>query len=91
MDWFGLTTQFGLPLVMFFGVIYLSLTGKIVWKLSHDAEIKTLRDSCDERIREKGETIEWLKGELRTSLRTTERATTAAEVATGVAKKVTDS
>ncbi len=57
---------------------------------SQAREIKTLRESCEERVREKDATIDWLKEQVRTSLRTTERATTAAETATGVAKKATD-
>jgi hypothetical protein len=54
---------------------------------SKNQELKSLTDAKNETIREKDETIRWLKDELRISLRTTERATTAAETATVVAKK----
>ena len=44
MDVFSLTVQYGLPLVMFFGVLWLSLTGKIVWRGSHDEIVAALRE-----------------------------------------------
>lgn len=56
---------------------------------SQSRELKTLSESCDQRIKEKDATIEWLKNQIQTSLRTTERAATAAETATVVAKKAT--
>lgn len=50
---------------------------------SHTREIQTLTTACDDRLKEKDNTILWLKEELRTSLKTTERATVAAETAVG--------
>lgn len=44
MDVFSLTVQYGLPLVMFFGVIVLSMSGKIVWRKSHDEIVAALRE-----------------------------------------------
>ncbi len=53
MDIFSATTQYGLPLVMFFGVIWLSMSGRVIWKPSHDAIVAALtarlQDVTDER------------------------------------------
>lgn len=55
MDVFQLTVQYGLPLIMFFGVVWLSMTGRIIWKPSHDAVVAalshSLKDVTDERDR----------------------------------------
>lgn len=36
-DVFDAVTQYGLPLVMFIGVIWLSVSNVVVWRPSHDA------------------------------------------------------
>lgn len=41
---FDLVSRFGLPLVMFFGVIYLSLSGKVMWRPAYDALVAAMSD-----------------------------------------------
>ncbi len=49
----GLVAQFGLPLVMFFGVIILSIRGDIIWKPSHQAVVSALTDRLQDVLRER--------------------------------------
>lgn len=54
-DLLDLTLKFGLPLILFYGVVWLSMTGKVVWRPSHDAIVtvltERLKDVTSERDR----------------------------------------
>ena len=57
----ALTLQYGLPLIMFFGVIWLSNAGIIVWKPTLDAYKERLIDVVSERDRLMGITLPAVK------------------------------
>lgn len=53
MDIFAVTTQYGLPLVMFFGVLWLSMSGRVIWKPSHDAIVAALTARLADTVEER--------------------------------------
>ena len=53
MDIFSVTTQYGLPIVMFFGVIWLSMSGRVIWKPSHDAIVSALTARLEDVSKER--------------------------------------
>ena len=69
MDAFSLAAQYGLPLVMFFGVIWLSYTEIIIWRPTYrailtakDDRIKDLEEQIRELTKDKRDFHEgWIK------------------------------
>ena len=53
LELFDLTVRFGLPLVMFFGVIYLSLSGAVIWRPSHNAIVDAYKARLEDVTRER--------------------------------------